>query len=202
MLVRDVMSTPVVTVGPSTPPREAARLLATHGFTALPVVDPDGELLGIVTEADLLRDRIHHDPRSPLLREELAAPPSATTVAEVMSRDVRTAVPWTDLADLVATMSASGIRSMPVLDESRRVVGIVSRRDVVRTCARPDEAIATDVRHRLSFLGRPDRWRVSVQDGTVDLGDPVGDPAESHAASVVASAVPGVLAVRTHPEPE
>jgi CBS domain-containing protein len=58
MRARDIMTSPVITVRPAMTIKEAARLLATHGFTALPVVDDDERLIGIVTEADLVRDRI------------------------------------------------------------------------------------------------------------------------------------------------
>ncbi|HEY0697397.1 MAG TPA: CBS domain-containing protein [Micromonospora sp.] len=58
------MSTPVVTCRPDWPARDAAALLAARGFTALPVVDDDGALVGIVTEADVLRGRVRPDPRS------------------------------------------------------------------------------------------------------------------------------------------
>ena len=63
MRTRDVMTTNVVAVNPETPAREAAGLLTERGFTALPVVDDAGELVGIVGEAELLHDRLPQDPR-------------------------------------------------------------------------------------------------------------------------------------------
>ncbi len=64
MRARDIMSTPVTTVRPGTTVKEAAALLATNGFTALPVVDDGDRIIGIVTEADLVRDRVPRDPRA------------------------------------------------------------------------------------------------------------------------------------------
>jgi CBS-domain-containing membrane protein len=198
MLVRDIMTTPVLTVTPATPVRAAAPLLSGRGFTALPVVDDAGGLVGIVTEADLLRDRIRHDPRSPLLSRELDADGPPSRVSDVMTVDVVTARTWTDVADLVEEMQDRGIRSVPVVDAGT-VVGIVSRRDVVGTLTRADAAIASDVRRRLESYAGPGRWTVSVAGGVVTLADPFGDPAEQHTAAVLAAAVRGVGDVRVVP---
>lgn len=197
MLVREVMSRPVVTVGTDTPIRAAVALLTGRGFTALPVVDGDGELVGIVTEADLLRDRVRHDARC-LGEEELVTLPPMR-VGEVMTAEVVTATPMTDVADLVERMHALGIRSLPVVRGSEGLVGIVSRRDVLTTFTRTDLAVALDVRHRLECYAGPGRWEVAVDGGQVTLRDPLGDPAEEHPASVVAAAVRGVLHVRVLP---
>jgi CBS domain-containing protein len=197
MLVREVMSRAVVTVGPDTPIGAAAALLTGRGFTALPVVDGDGEVVGIVTEADLLRDRVRHDARS-LVAEELAAAPLAR-VGDVMTTQVLTVAPATDVADLVQRMQALGIRAVPVVRPSGRLVGIVSRRDVLSTFSRLDSVIAADVRHRLAAYAGPGRWEVAVDGGQVTLRDLLADPEEEHPASVVAAAVRGVLHVRVLP---
>jgi CBS-domain-containing membrane protein len=137
VLVRDVMSRPVVTVVPYASVRAAAAVLTDRGFTALPVVDHDGQLVGIVTEADLLRKRVRHDARSPLFGAELAAGAPPSRVADVMTVDVFTARPLTDVADLVDQMRAHGIRSVPIVDDGGAVVGIVSRRDGLDTTPEP-----------------------------------------------------------------
>jgi CBS domain-containing protein len=197
MLVRDVMTRPVVTAHPDTPIRAAAAVLTGRGFTALPVVDGDGELVGIVTEADLLRDRVRHDARS-MRDEELTRTPPAT-VGQVMTADVLTAGPATDVADVVERMQEFGIRSMPVVRASEGLVGIVSRRDVLETFTRADSAIATEVRRRLATYAGPGRWEVAVDGGRVTLRDVLADPLEEHPACVVAGAVRGVLQVRVLP---
>jgi CBS domain-containing protein len=198
MLVRDVMTSPVVSVQPTTPVRAAAALLTERGFTALPVLDGDGDLVGIVTEADLLRDRIRHDARSPLLNRELPARPAPATVGDVMTREVFSAGPVTDVADLADDMHRLGVRSVPVRT-ARSLIGIVSRRDVLRTLTRADVAIADDVRRRLEVYAGPERWAVDVSSGVVTLHDPVGDPTEQHIAQVMAASVRGVAAVRIDP---
>src|SRR5688500_15604739 len=102
MLARDLMTTAVVTVDPTTTVRKAARVLEANGFTALPVVDGAGQVCGIVTESDVIRG-IRHDARSlRLVAERAISPPRS--VAEVMTADVVTVAPWADAADVVALM--------------------------------------------------------------------------------------------------
>lgn len=196
MLVRDVMTSPAMSAQSITSVRDAAGLLAEHGFTALPVVNAIGDVVGIVTEADLLRGRIRHDARSPLLSRDLAAGPPRGTVGEVMTTNVFTAHPATDVADLAEQMHRLGVRSVPVVDSGGRLVGIVSRRDVLRTLSRADVAIESDVRRRLEVYAGPDRWGVAVRSGVVTLSDPIGDPTEQHIATVMAASVQGVVDVR------
>lgn len=204
MLARDVMTRPVVTVGPGTPVRAAAALLGARGFTALPVVDGGAGLVGIVTEADLLRGRLRHDPRSTGSAADLDRGPAPATVGEVMTRPVVTVVPWTDLADVAARMAHDGIRSLPVVDGGE-LVGIVSRRDLVATLTRADAAIASEVRHRLEIAAGAGRWTVAADGGVVTLHDAFADgqraAADRHAARMIAAAVRGVVDVRLVPGP-
>jgi len=198
MQVRDVMSSPVVSVEPDVTAAAAACVLAAHRFTALPVVE-DGDLVGIVTEIDLLHGRVHHDARSPLLAAELAAAAAPRTVRDVMTVDVLTATRTTDVADLVEAMRARRVRSVPVVAggvRGRELVGIVTRRDVLAAIARDDEQLARDVRNRLEHYAVPGRWHVEVQDGIVTLGDPCEDETERHIAAVLAGSVRGVIGVR------
>lgn len=138
MRARDVMSSPVITLRPDTPARAAAALLIAHGFAAAPVVE-GGRVIGIVTEADLMRGHIVPDG---WVVEGLpdAAVGAVMTPAPVSVR------PADDLADIVALMLDSGVRSLPVVDDGA-LVGIVSRRDVLRCVAR-SELTSEDVRQR------------------------------------------------------
>jgi CBS domain-containing protein len=195
MRARDVMTSPVITVRPETTIKEAARLLATGGFTALPVVDGDDELIGIVTEADLVRDRIPRDPRAHILPGyQPDTGPVTVTVGEVMTTPVTSMGAGTDLAVLAAALLDARQRSMPIVDGSR-VVGIVTRRDIVATIARDDATVAGDVRHRLERYGGADRWRVECHDGVVTIGDKYDDETERHVVEVLAEAIPGVVRV-------
>ncbi|MEV0067964.1 CBS domain-containing protein [Amycolatopsis sp. NPDC050768] len=195
MRARDLMSAPVVTVHPWAPAKEAAEVLSEHGFTALPVVDDDERLIGIVTEADLIRGRIPADTRSAHLRPEPSAPVD-TTVEQVMSTPVTAMSSGTDVADLCQALVDAKIRAMPIVDGSR-VVGIVTRGDVVRVLAREDAAIAVDVRHRLEIYGGTGRWKVEVHDGLVRIVDRYDDTTDRHVATLLALAVPGVVGAET-----
>lgn len=188
----DIMSTPVVVVRPETPVKEAAALLAAKGFTALPVVGSGESLLGIVTEADVVRDRIPRDPRARAHPGAELVTTTTTTVGEVMATQVTAMGPGTDVAVLARTMLDAHQRSTPIVDGAL-LVGIVTRRDIVRVIARDDHVIADDVRHRLETYDGDRRWLVEVSDGMVSIGDRFDDPTDRHVATVLAEAVPGVV---------
>lgn len=205
MRARDIMTSPVTTVTPETTVKKAAALLAEHGFTALPVTDAEERLVGIVTEADVVRDRVPRDPRA-LIHPGPPPPqgPVRTVVGEVMTTPPVAMGPGTDVAILAAALLGAHRRAMPIVDGAR-LVGIVTRRDIVRTVAREDATITADVRHRLALYGGEDRWTVEVNEGVVTIGDQLdgGLDTESdrHVAKVLAEAVPGVVrAVATHCE--
>jgi CBS domain-containing protein len=177
MLVRDVMTSPVITVGPDTPLKTAAKELTNGGFTALPVV-ANGLLVGVVTEADLVRAH--------------TVPP--TIVGAVMTTEVITTTPLIDVADVVALMISKRIRSVLVLN-GKRLVGIVSRRDVLATITDSDAAIAAVVRRTVETSGSPERWGIEVSHGVVRLRDHCDDDADRQNARTLVSAIPGVLDV-------
>src|SRR5581483_12010995 len=79
------------------------------------------------------------------------------TVDAVMTAPVTAMNANADVVDVVSEMLDTSVRSMPIVDGAR-LVGILTRRDLVRALARDDQAIATDVRHRLRLYGGPDRW--------------------------------------------
>lgn len=154
MKARDVMSSPVITVRADTPIRAAAALLASHGFTAAPVVE-HGQVIGIVSEANLVRGQI---PPEGWMRPEAWDRPTPQTVKEVMTGAPISAQPDTDLTDLVSTMLESGIRSMLIVEDGE-LVGIVSRRDVLRVVAR-GELTSEEVWRRRAGLAGHDRRTV------------------------------------------
>jgi CBS domain-containing protein len=127
MRARDVMSSPVITLRPDTPVHQAEESLASHGFTAIPIRDAGGRMVGIVTKADLVRRRAGLNGR---VREEAGGP----TVATVMTLSPTSMHPDTNLADVAALMLDTRIRSVPIL-ENGFLVGIVSARDVLRAVA-------------------------------------------------------------------
>ncbi|WP_410582555.1 HPP family protein [Amycolatopsis sp. lyj-108] len=190
MRARDLMTRPVVTVTTETTAKQAAEILAEHGFTALPVVDEYDCLIGIVTETDLIRDRFPQDIRSAGHPEKRAEP--GATVAAVMTSPAIGMSAGSDLAEVSRALLDGKIRTMPLVDGSK-VVGILTRGDFVRAFARDDSAIAADVRHHLAIYGGPSRWTVEVHDGECRISDQYGNDTDHHVAKVIAEAIPGVV---------
>ncbi|SFI65239.1 CBS domain-containing protein [Nocardioides psychrotolerans] len=194
MLVREAMSSTPTTVTPDTRIKAALALLAEHRLTALPVVDEHGHLHGMVSEADLIRETLTRDPRLheiPDGNERSALP---RIVHEVYTPHAISVRPDDDLADAVELMTSTSIKSLPVVDDRGRVVGVVSRSDVVRILARADSAIETEVLTMMRDLGH-DSWLVEVEAGVVRVDGPSGTSEEA-LASLAARAVSGVVDVR------
>ena len=194
MLVRDLMTPDPMTVNLDTHVKEALARLARLGITSMPVVDSKHRLCGIVSEVDLISDLVARDPRAqerPVMVEPLFAP---TTVEDVYTRSPASVRIDDDVANAVETMVAISAKSLPVLDERGRLVGMLSRSDIVQALARADDVIAADIDDLLSKLGRAD-WLVEVEEGVVDISGPEGT-AERSLAHVVAHTVPGVVQVR------
>lgn len=204
MQARDVMTREVVTVGPETSAKYAGEVMAEHGFAALPVVDDDGRLVGIVAEADVLRDRVPPDPRLHLRRDGADQTALSLLVHGVMTSDVRVVEPTADVADVARVFVDERLRSVPVV-EGGRLVGIVSRRDLLRALVRPDE----EIRHELlrlveGYTGALDSWEVTVTEGLATIRRTRGVPeptaeVEQRALSALARTVGGVVDVRVLP---
>jgi CBS domain-containing protein len=193
MQARQIMTSPVVTVRSDTTVREAATLLLENRITAAPVLDSCGELIGIVSEGDLVVDRFGHDPRNQVRPVE-DEPPGPQTVGEAMTTPVIALGPSADAADLAQTMLGSDVRSIPIV-EGATVVGIVSRRDLLRTLVRDDDAIRTEVVDRIADYRDPDgSWDVQVTDGAVLIVGDLGD--DGRAELALARTVPGVGSVQ------
>lgn len=142
---RDIMTTEVIAVSPETTVEELARLFVEKGVSAMPVVDKDGLLAGVVTESDLVeQNKPLHVPTVISLfdwvlylesekdfREEVERI-TAKTVAEVCTRDVVTCDPGVSVAEVASLMSEKKVNLVPVV-ENGKPVGVVARLDVVRS---------------------------------------------------------------------
>ncbi|TNC24815.1 CBS domain-containing protein [Amycolatopsis alkalitolerans] len=181
MRARDIMNSPAVVTHPETLVKSAEAALVQHGFTALPVVDDDDRLAGIVTEADFVEDRFPAEPKR-----------VANTVDDIMTRQVKSVDINTDVAQLARMMLDEHLRCVPVLDRGK-LAGVVTRRDFLRVLARPDKALAQDVRMRLAAFGDPARWVVDVRDGEVTIIDRFDSDRDREVAVVLAEGVPGVI---------
>ncbi|WP_141007207.1 CBS domain-containing protein [Nocardioides humi] len=173
------MSRRPVTVRAGVPLAAAARLLAEHGVTALPVVDDRSRVVGVISEADVIA------------REDLTGP-----VADAMGGVVALVHPEAGLADLRRIFARTVVKSLPVVDAADHVVGVVSRSDVVRALARDDETLEQDVADVLA-RARVSACRVQVRNGVVQLtGLAVPDGTSREAVLDAVVATPGVTAVR------
>ena len=194
MLIRNLMTAPAVTVTAETPIGTALRLLDDQKITAMPVVDKNGVLTGIVSEADIVQDATLLNDRVPIaaIRTTTETPPRR--VADVMSYLVVTVDADDELGVAVDLMWSTMVKSLPVLEHGR-VAGMISRSDVVHLLAGRDDRIRADVRELLRAES-PD-WQVDVRDGVVTVVGPA-DPHERKLADVLAGTVRGVIAVRIH----
>lgn len=138
MLARDVMSRPVITVPTTMPIIEATHLLVDNGFTAVPVIDDaDGRSVGIITEADLLRERIPADSRR--TRGRGSTPKYLPrTVADIVISSVESLTAGADIADAARIMVDERIRCLPIVD-GYSVVGVITRRDLLRAAVADEE---------------------------------------------------------------
>jgi CBS-domain-containing membrane protein len=172
--VSDVMATSVVTVDRATSYKEIARLLAEHRISGMPVLKMGREVAGVVTEADLLTAEAKTARR---LRSASLGLPRRTrrhpafTAGELMTAPAITVGPNVTIHAAGRLMSTHHVRLMPVVDEGNRLIGVVSRRDLLAVFLRPDEDIAADVRQVLEeiLLAEPAEADVTVRDGIVTL---------------------------------
>jgi CBS domain-containing protein len=193
MLVKDVMTEHPVSVTPGTGVKGALTKLAFVGVTALPVVDDEGRLCGIVSEADFIGEVID-DPRAHERPVTMRPLEPARTVEDVYTRTPVTVRPHDDVTAVVEVMTSKGFKSLPVVDDQQRLLGMISRSDVVRALARDDDAITKDIARLLTELGHPD-WSVHVVSGVVDITGPA-DTGQRSLAHALARTVPGVVEVR------
>jgi CBS domain-containing protein len=191
MLVREIMTSPAVTVSPGTPLKNAIRLLDEHQITAMPVVDDAGHLVGVVSEADVLRDAVPADRRAHERLVEITGPTVHLAVTDVMTHLPISVGPDDDVAEAVEILVNTQVKSLPVVSAGR-VVGMVSRRDVIAYLARHDVLIEAEIDEDLRQAGV--ECTVDVNDGVVRLSD-AESPEALRIAQVIASRVPGVVGV-------
>lgn len=197
MRLEALMSAPAVTVSPGTRVKTVAALLVERGFNAVPVVDDGSALLGIVSEADLVGLGAHPEPRARLRPPEPRVPPVPRTAGEVMTTTVVTLPADADVALAARAMLRLGIKTIPVV-AGRRVVGVITRRDLLRALARDDHEVCADLDHALAAVGIAEDICADVTDGVVTLRVFRAGPADltCRLAVAVANVVPGVVDVR------
>ncbi len=196
------MTTDVITVQRDAPFKEVARLLDEHSVSALPVLDADGRLVGIVSEADLLpkeyRDRPGRLAR--LMHRHELVKAEGDVAGELMSSPAVTIGPDSSLADAAKLMMHERVKRLPVVSDSGDLIGIVSRADLVEAFLRPDGAIAREIDHEIAsrvLLTEPGSTvDVTVDDGVVTLRGHLDRSTSVEIAEKLARAVDGVIGVK------
>ena len=223
MRAADVMTSDVITVGEDASVQEVARLMAEHGISAVPVVDRERRLVGMVSEGDLLhRTETGTERRRSWWLEIMASTNQLAgeyvrshsgSVKDVMTRDVVSVTKETAVGDIAILLETNRIKRVPVLRDGR-LVGIVSRANLVRALAvtiseRPSGAEADDraIRDRLLAELRAQKWaevspaNITVKDGIVHLWSSYYSDQEKRALVVAAENIPGVRRVEDHMRP-
>jgi CBS domain-containing protein len=199
--VSDVMTTDVVTVDKAASYKEVARIMAGQKVNAVPVLTGNGRVAGIVSEADVLRKEERDFGRRgtglPRRTRRERAQADARTVTELMSTPVITIHPDAPVGAAARLMNGHRIRRLPVVDSSGKLIGIVSRRDLLSVFLRPDEEIAAEVHGVLTgiLLAEPDGVAVNVRDGVVTLTGTLAREVLIEVAERLASGVDGVITV-------
>jgi CBS domain-containing protein len=218
MRASDIMTTKVITVGPDAPVSDVARVLVDNRISAVPVVESDGHLIGIVSEGDLIR-RLGDESEarkswwleilaSPETRAEAYVKSHGRTARDVMSTDVVAVGEQASLGEIAHLLEEKHVKRVPVLRDDR-VVGIVSRADLLRAMALSkalpephgdDRALRNDLLKELerAGLGYHPYVNILVQDGAVHLWGFASSSQEAKALELAASNVPGVREVRSH----
>ena len=195
MLVSDVMTSPALSVPQGAPIEVAITILGRSSISSLPVVDPQGAVVGIVSEGDVLRDQLPRDPRAHL-RAPLPTLQRERSVDDVMTPDPRCVSPTTDSSEVAMLLAQKGWKSLPVVDDDQHLVGVVSRSDILRVMAVPDAELVQAIDRALVEAGIPS-VRVQVTGGHVSVSADV--PELGPAALAVAATVPGIRSVQLAP---
>lgn len=216
MKAADIMTADVAIVGPDTEVSEIARCLLDRRIGAMPVVDGDGRLLGLVGEGDLIRRaepfRTRHAPLSLIYdrtRDFIHA--RGTRARDIMMKEIPSIKPDASIAEIAELMERRGATHLPVLDDDRRVVGIVTRADVLRgiaTMSAAKEAFVTAsdraIKDRILVLLKvqaalaPPAVSVIAVNGIVHLWGTTDTEEERDAVRVAAESVVGSENVHNH----
>lgn len=205
--VGQVMTRDVVSVTPDTPIKDAATMLAERGISGVPVCDAEGNVVGVLSEADLLVKESGPQRATgglfAWLVQTASAPDLAKlrahTAGEAMTEPAITIGPDAPVTEAARQMVELGVNRLPVVEDGK-LVGIVTRADLVRLFTRSDEEIAREIREDVAqrMLWIPaERLRVEVERGEVTLSGEVDTEVEAELLEKRIPLVPGVVGVRS-----
>ncbi|MFJ8636289.1 CBS domain-containing protein [Streptomyces sp. NPDC093568] len=200
--VSDVMTRTVVAVGRRAAFKEIVRLMQDRKVSALPVLEGEGRVVGVVSEADLLPKEEFRDSDpdrwTQLRRLADLAKAGALTAEDLMTTPALTTHPDATLAQAARTMAHAKVKRLPVVDRIGMLKGIVSRADLLKVFLRGDDEIAEEVRREVVarlFPTPGSALRVQVHDGVVELAGRVRDTSLIPVAARLVRAVEGVVDV-------
>nr|WP_221380746.1 CBS domain-containing protein [Actinoplanes polyasparticus] len=201
--VNDVMTEAVVSVDSAATYRDVVDVLTRHRFSAVPVVDAFQHVVGVVSEADLLRKIEYEGDGTPRLFESRRrrgerAKAGLRTVADLMSRPPVTVLSGTAIAAAARQMDTEDVKRLPVNDDLGRLIGIVSRGDLLKVHLRPDDEILADVENEVinQFLVEDSAKVIAaVVHGVVTLSGKVDRGSSVDIATRLTRRIPGVVDV-------
>jgi CBS domain-containing protein len=201
--VSDVMTHTVVAVGRAAPFKEIVQTMDQWKVSALPVLEGEGRVIGVVSEADLLPKEEFRD-SDPVRFEQLRrlndlAKARAVTAGELMTTPAVSIRAEATVAQAARAMAQKHVKRLPVVDIEGMLVGIVSRSDLLKVFLRSDEDIAEDVRREVVdylFPGEPPPVQARVTEGVVTLTGQVRDTSLVPVAARLARAIEGVVDIR------
>jgi CBS domain-containing protein len=208
MTIRDVMTTPVLTVRPEVPLKDVAHLLIENGVSGVPVVDGTGRVLGVVSEADFLikeqgAQAVRRRPLAAIIGDSEAARTqlgklAARTAGEAMTSPAVTIAPARAIRHAAAVMTERRVNRLPVVD-GEELVGIVTRADLVRAYLRSDQelerTIRDDVLRRILWLD-PATFKVEVHNGEASISGQAERRSTAEIVEETVRMVPGIVDVR------
>jgi CBS domain-containing protein len=202
MRLEELMTRDVITIGPEAPLKEAARRMIEARISGLPVTDETGALIGVITEADFVKEEAgrRSTKRARLLRWFHKEEPLDTErlVGDVMTREVFTLDESADHADAARLMQAKRIKRIPVVAVDGRLLGVVSRSDILRAFARSDAEIIDEVTERVMRHIRwidPKRVTVTSTDGNVVLRGQLETKSDANLLVELVDRLDGVVSV-------
>ncbi|MFF2848843.1 CBS domain-containing protein [Streptomyces sp. NPDC058001] len=198
-IVSDVMTHTAVAVGRHAPYKQIVELMDQWKVSALPVLEGEGRVIGVVSEADLLpKEEFHLDePQGPVPSVADSAKAGAVVAEELMSSPAVTVHPSATLPEAARIMARRQVKRLPVVDDTGMLEGVVSRGDLLKVFLRPDGEIADEIRHTvLDHLPATARVTVSVAEGVVTLGGTLPSATLIPLVARAVRAVEGVVDIR------
>ncbi len=205
MHVQELMTAPPLTIAPEASLKDAAAVLVEHGISGLPVCAADGDVVGVISEGDILYKEHplgrKGGPLAWLAGGGSAAllKSSAQTVQEAMTSPAITVSPWSNVSEAARVMTEKGVNRLPVVKDGV-LVGILTRADLVRAFTRSDEEIELELRHdvveRTLWL-ESDTVDIEVHAGVVNLAGMLQTRSDVVLLERMAGRVPGVVSVQS-----